>query len=189
MEQDVKRKCIVSGELKDKKDLLRFVSWQGHLVPDFRKKLEGKGIYVTNSKQKLQTASAKGLFRRAAKRQLEEEGQIVEIVESLMLKRGLEFLNLAKKAGSLVIGLDKVLEKLKQDKVEFIVEANDAGDDGRKKIAGLKKNIPVFEFYNTDELDKALDKVNTVHAAFLKGNMANAAHAEFDKIKTFFEEM
>ena len=98
MEQDVTRKCIVSGEVKEKSELLRFVDEQGHLVPDFQKKLKGKGIYVTNSKQMLQKAVEKKLFTKAAKRQLKEESEIVEIVENLMRKRGLDFLNLARKA-------------------------------------------------------------------------------------------
>ena len=189
MEQDVTRKCIVSGEVKEKSELLRFVDEQGHLVPDFQKKLKGKGIYVTNSKQMLQKAVEKKLFTKAAKRQLKEESEIVEIVENLMRKRGLDFLNLARKAGVAISGFEKVSEKLKQNKVAFIMQAKDAGEDGKKKIASLLKDTPIFDnLYAIEELDAALNRINTVHVAFLKSEMATVAYSEFVKIKTFFEE-
>ena len=189
MEQDVLRKCIVSGEVKEKSELLRFVAEQGHLVPDFQKKHKGKGIYVSNSKDVLRIAVEKHLFRRSARRQLKEEDEIVEIVENLMKKRGLDFLNLARKAGVAVSGFEKVCEKLKQNKVAFLLEANDAGADGKKKIAAFLQGIPVFDdLYTTEELDNALNKTNTVHIAFLKSDMAKAAYIEFERIKTFFGE-
>jgi len=189
MEQDAMRKCIVSGEIKDKSELLRFVVEQGHLVPDFQKKLKGKGIYVSNSKQVLQEAVNKHLFRKAAKRQLAEEDVIVEIVENLMKKRGFDFLNLARKAGAAVIGFEKVCEKLKQGKVAFLLQAKDAGADGKKKTEALAHDVPVFdELYTIEELDEALCRTNTVHIAFLKGDMSNVAYSEFKRIKTFFEE-
>ena len=189
MEQDVMRKCIVSGDTKDKSELLRFVAEQGHLVPDFQKKLKGKGIYVSNSKQMLQKAADKHLFRKAAKRQLAEEEIIVEIVENLMRKRGLDFLNLARKAGVAVVGFEKVCEKLKQNKVAFLLQAKDSGADGKKKIAALLHDVPSFdELYTIEELDEALCRTNTVHIAFLKSDMASVAYSEFEKIKTFFEE-
>jgi len=189
MEQDVLRKCIACGEVKTKSELLRFVAEQGHLVPDFNKKLKGKGIYVSNSRQMLQNAAGKHLFRKVAKRQLKEEDEIVEIVENLMEKRGLDFLNLARKAGAIVSGFEKVSEKLKQGKVAFLLQAKDAGEDGKKKIAAISKDIPIFDnLYTIEELDKALNKVNTVHIAFLKSEMAAAAYNEFMKISNFFEE-
>lgn len=188
MEQDVSRKCIVSGEAKDKSELLRFVAQGGHLVPDFQKKLKGKGIYVTNSQKMLQTAADKHLFRKAARRQLIEEDEIVNIVVGLMKKRGLDFLNLARKAGVAISGFEKVSEKLKQGKTAFVLEAVDAGADGKKKLASLLGDTPVFDgLYTVDELDTALNKVNTVHVAFLKSEMATKVFAEYKRIKTFFD--
>ena len=189
MERDVLRKCILSGEVKEKSDLLRFVAEGAHLVPDFQKKLKGKGIYISNSKQMLQAAAEKHLFRKAAKRQLIEEDEIAEIVENLLKKRGLDYLNLARKAGVAISGFEKVCEKLKQNKVAFLMQAKDAGEDGKKKMAAILKNIPIFDdLYTTEELDNALNRTNTVHIAFLKSDMAKAAYNELEKIKTFFEE-
>ena len=188
MEQDVSRKCIVSGEVKDKSDLLRFVVLEGHLVPDFQKKLKGKGLYVTNSRKILQTAADKKLFTKAARRNLPEEAQICEITANILRKRGVDFINLARKAGLAVIGFEKVKESLKNKKAEFVVEAADSGADGRKKLSALLENVPVFEFYDVDELDDGLKKVNTAYIAFLKGPISTSALYEFKRIKSFFAE-
>ncbi|NDD10820.1 MAG: DUF448 domain-containing protein, partial [Rhodobacteraceae bacterium] len=46
------RKCIVSGEVKDKSALLRFVvTPDGMLIADVLEKLPGKGIWVTCDKE------------------------------------------------------------------------------------------------------------------------------------------
>lgn len=188
MEHGVERKCIVTGKVVDKDNLLRFVALEGCLVPDFRKKFAGKGIYVTNSRAMLQAASEKKLFSKAVRKNLAGEDKICEIVENMMHNRGLEFLNLARKAGALVFGFEKVREQLVRGNVEFVLEASDAGADGKNKIASLCKNVPVFSFYTIEELDKATNRVNTVHAAFLKGKMAKSALSEYQKAEKFFRD-
>ena len=189
MEQDVLRKCIVTGEIKDKENLLRFVVLDGHLVPDFQKKLGGKGIYVTNSKKILEEAVAKKMFTRVSKKNLQQdESSIVELVDKLMKKRGLNFVNLGRKAGAVVSGFEKVSEKIKKQKADFIIEAKDAGNDGHSKIEALAKGLTVFDnLYSVDELDAALNKTNTVYVAFLKSQISQSAFSEFNKIKTYFE--
>ena len=57
MAKETTRKCIASGEILNKKDLLRFVILEDNtVVPDFKKKLPGKGIYVKNAKSLLEKA-------------------------------------------------------------------------------------------------------------------------------------
>lgn len=63
------RKCIVCGEVKEKELLLRFtLAPDNQVVPDFKKKLPGKGIYVSVSKTALQKAVEKNLFAKAVKK-------------------------------------------------------------------------------------------------------------------------
>lgn len=183
---DVLRKCIVTGDVKEKTDLLRFVVTPELLVvPDLSKKLPGKGIYVTNSRQVLETAVQKNLFAKASKLRAKTDKTLVETVERVLQKRALDAVSLAKKAGILVLGLEKVLEVLKKGKVAFIVEAKDAGDDGKNRIALAAKDLEVFRLFSVEELDKALNKVNTVHAALVKSEMAQMVHKEFDKLAKF----
>ena len=68
MPKDITRKCIVTGEVLDKGQLLRFVKApDGRIVPDFKKKLPGKGVYVVNAKTALEKAIKANLFAKALK--------------------------------------------------------------------------------------------------------------------------
>jgi predicted RNA-binding protein YlxR (DUF448 family) len=179
------RKCIVLGEVGEKDNLLRFTEVDGSVVPDFNKKLFGRGIYVSNSVSALTKAIDKKLFSKAAKKKLNEDKVLISVVENLLKKKGLETVNLAKKAGILITGFEKVKEVLIKNKAAFILEAKDAGDDGHKRVASLAKDLRVFSLYTTEELDKALDKVNTVHVAFKQSKMSETVYKDLDRYEKF----
>lgn len=186
MKVDEERKCIVSGEVMEKEALLRFtVTPDNQVIPDFRKKLPGKGIWVKNSKNALQIAIDKNLFSKASKRNVKISEGLMQIVEELLRKKGLEAISLARKAGVLVTGLDKVSDAVKKGKAAFVLEAKDAGADGHYRVMLLAKDLDVFRTYGIEELDRALDKVNTVHIAFLKSEMAKAVRVEFSRFESF----
>lgn len=179
------RRCIVTGEVMEKEKLLRFtVTPDNMVVPDFKKKLPGKGIWVKNSQRALETAMTKSLFSKVAKKNVKSSG-LAEMVKGILHKKGLDAVSLARKAGILLTGLDKVSDAIKKDKVAFVLEAQDAGADGHNRIMLLAKNLEVFRTYNIEELDKALDKENTVHVAFLKSEMAKMVHNEFLRYENF----
>ena len=57
MKKETTRKCIATGEILEKEKLLRFVVLPDNtVVPDFKKKLNGKGVYVKISKKHLEKA-------------------------------------------------------------------------------------------------------------------------------------
>ena len=171
------RKCIVCGEVKEKELLLRFtLAPDNQVVPDFKKKLPGKGIYVSVSKTALQ---------KAVKKNAKVSAELVQTVENILRKKGLESICLAKKAGDLVTGFEKVGEKIRHGKAAFLLEAADAGADGHQKITALANGLEIFALYSVEELDKALDRVNTVHAALLKGDMAKLVHTDLVRLQRF----
>lgn len=179
------RKCIVCGEALPREELLRFTLTPDNMVvPDFKKRLPGRGIWVKNSKTVLEKAVAKNLFSKVCKKNVKTDA-LVETVENLLRKKGLETISLARKAGILVTGFEKVAETIKKGKAAFLLEAKDAGSDGHGKIVALAKDLEVFRSYRIEELDKALDKVNTVHVAFLKSKMAQTVYDEFEKFENF----
>lgn len=186
MKAEETRKCIVCGEVLPKEDLLRFtLTPDNQIVPDFKKKLPGKGVWVKNSKQALMLAVEKNLFAKAFKKNIKINPELVNMAGSILRKRALDAISLARKAGALVSGFEKVCEAIKKDKVAFIVEANDAGADGHNKIMNLAKNLEVFHTFNIEELDKELDRVNTVHIALLHGQMAHAVQMEISRLENF----
>lgn len=180
------RKCIVSGKPMEKEELLRFTATPDHrIVPDLKKKLPGVGVYVENAKTVLSAAVSKNLFSKALKQNLKTDPLLSEQVEQLLKKHGLNLISLSRKAGVLVTGFEKVCDSIKRDKIAFILEAKDAGGDGHNRILHLAKNLEIFGIYDVEELDAALDKTNTVHVAFAKGEMAKTVYNEFKRIEKF----
>ena len=187
-QEDVLRKCIVSGKVQEKSQLLRFVLTPDlNVIPDFKKKLPGKGIYVKNSKEALLLAIEKNLFSKAAKQKIKVDSSLVEMVEAVLRKKGLESISIARKAGVLVSGLEKVIEVLKKEKVAFVLEAGDAGCDGHNRVMLAAKNLDVFRLYSIEELDTALNKTNTVHIAFKKSDVAKMVYNEFKRLESFLD--
>ena len=188
MTKETVRKCIVSGEVLEKENLLRFtVTPDGQLVPDFKKKLPGKGVYVVCKKNALQDAIQKGLFAKALKSKLKVSSDLPDMVETLLKQQVLNAVSLSRKAGELVIGLDKSCEALKKGKVAFLWEASDCGQDSHKKLAAAAKEIEIFNIFKSEELDKELAKDSTVHLAFLKGHTAKMVREAFVRLISFLD--
>ena len=188
MVKETVRKCIVSGKVLEKDKLLRFTTMpDGLVIPDFKKKLPGKGVYVTNSKKLLTEAVAKGGFSKALKIKTKAGKELIDQVEHLLKRQALDAISLAKKAGVLVFGLDKVLETIKKNKASFLVEASDSGQDGRKRAETAAKDIKIFKIFKSEELDKELAKESTVYLAFCKSKMADMVEEAFEKLASFLE--
>lgn len=184
-DKPIVRKCIVEGVTKPTSELLRFVMIGNTLYPDFNKKLPGKGIYVTNNRISLETALAKKLFNKVTRHNLKIDDDFVNIVENIIKTQALNSLNIARKAGALVAGFEKVKEEIKKNKVEFIIEALDAGKDGKEKIAFLAKSVEIFNLFSIDELDITLNKENTVHIAILKSDTSRMVYNNLKKYENF----
>ena len=188
MEKETNRKCIVTGQIKPKDELLRFVKTpDSRLVPDFNNKLDGRGLYVSISKKALQKALEKNLFIKSIHLHLKIEENFLTIVEQLLYKRGLDSINLARKAGALVTGFEKVKEKILKNKAEFLIEAQDASQDGTQKIKAISKNLDIINAYKTSDLDIALNKENTVHVAVLKSDIAKMVYKNLKRYQTFLD--
>ena len=111
----VERKCILEGVIKPLDELLRFVMIDNTLLPDFNKKLPGKGIYVTNNRSSLEKALEKKLFNKVTRHNLKIDDNFIDIVEKLIKSRALNSINIARKAGILVAGFEKVKEEIQKE--------------------------------------------------------------------------
>lgn len=170
-EKEPERSCIVTREAKPKEALIRFVVGPGEkLVPDLAGKLPGRGIYVSVSRLAVAEAIAKRSFSKAAKTQVHIPDGFLDQLEGLMAKRVAESLSMARKAGQVVTGFEKVEEACKSGKVEALVHAADAGEDGVKKLAFYKG--PTFTNLPRELLSTVLGRENAAHAAVLHGPAA-----------------
>jgi predicted RNA-binding protein YlxR (DUF448 family) len=180
------RKCIVSGEVMEKEQLIRFVNSPDNIIiPDFKNRLGGKGVWVEAKKSILAKAIEKNSFAKALKTKIKVDKTLLEMVEKAYLKKGLDYISFAKKAGVLITGFEKVKEIIIKDKILFLIEAKDSDGDGKSKMLKIASKLPIFELYKTEELDKALNKINTVHIAIRKSEMGNSVYKELNKIELF----
>ena len=172
------RRDIVTGEVMDETRLIRFVPGpEGVVTPDLARKLPGRGLWVASDRTSVETAVKKGLFSRAAKAKVTAPPDLANLVESLLKRRLLSGLGLARRAGDLTSGFEKVSAAVAAGKAAWLIEASDGAADGRRKLMGKTRKqsppTPIFGVFDAEELGLALGAENVIHTAFLAGRAAD----------------
>ena len=164
------RKCIVSGDSQPKGGLIRFVVGpDGAVVPDVAGKLPGRGIYVSARRDALETAVRKKLFAKAARAQVSVPEGLVEMVEGLLVRRVVDSLSLARKAGQAVTGLEKVKEWLVGGKAFALVQASDGS--AREKARLRAPTGGHVTCLTAGEIGLAFGRERAIHAALAAGGL------------------
>lgn len=180
------RRCLVTGESRDRWALLRFVVGPDRrIVPDVDGRLPGRGLWLTPARDIVKTAVAKRLFARAAKQDVIVEEGLDDRVEALLVRRSIEHLGLARRAGQAVAGFTQVEKAVRDGGVAVLVEAADGSPDGRGKLTRLAPEVPVTDQLTAAELGQAFAREHVVHAALLKGRLAESFVAEQVRLAGF----
>lgn len=184
------RRDIVSGEVMDEAALIRFVAGpDGVVVPDLARKLPGRGLWVAANRTAVEAAARKNLFARAAKAKLSTPGDLAIQVEILLKRRLLAGLGLARKAGTLTSGFEKVSQALASQKAAWLIEASDGAADGRRKLWALARKQPpvpgLIGAFSAAELGLALGAENVIHTAFLAGRAADRWAQDVHRLSGF----
>ena len=184
------RRDIVSSEVMDEARLVRFVAGpQGQVVPDLARKLPGRGVWVAATREAVETAAKKGLFARAAKAKLTPPPGLADQVEALLHSRLLAALGLARKAGDLTFGFERVLAAVGQGKAAWLIEASDGAEDGRRKLLAAARRAPtqprLLAMFSSSELGLALGAPNVIHTAFLAGRGAERWTVDVERLAGF----
>ena len=184
------RRDLVSGEVRDEAGLIRFVAGpDGAVVPDLARKLPGRGLWVAADRASVETAAKKGLFSRAAKAKLSASADLADQVEMLLRRRLLSGLGLARRAGDLTSGFEKVSAAITGGKAAWLIEASDGAADGRRKLWGkalkLSPRPGLFGVFSASELGLALGAENVIHTAFLAGRAADRWAQDVHRLSGF----
>jgi predicted RNA-binding protein YlxR (DUF448 family) len=174
--EPTERTCIVTREALPVARLIRFVAGpDGAVVPDLRRRLPGRGVWVTADAGHVATAERKRLFARAFEGPVTAGPDLAAQVERLLLAAATGALSLARKAGSVVAGFGKVETALGRDEVVGLIHAAEAAEDGVSKLAGAARRrfgevkLPVIRCFTGEDLDLAFGRTNVIHAALLAG--------------------
>ena len=184
------RRDIVSGEVRDEAELIRFVAGpDGLVVPDLARKLPGRGLWVAADRASVDAAAKKNLFSRAAKAKLQAPPDLSDQVEMLLKRRLLSALGLARKSGDLTSGFEKVSSAIKGGKAAWMIVASDGAHDGRRKLwAQARKQSPppgLLGVFTAAELGLALGLENVIHTAFLAGRAADRWTQDVKRLSGF----
>ena len=172
------RTCALTRELKPTEEMIRFVVGPaGEVVPDIKRKLHGRGIWITASRAAIEDATKRNVFARGFKRDLRVAWDLAEQTDQLIERAALDALAIAGKADIVISGFTRVEAAMGRDEVLALIHANDAGDHGKRKLdAGRRRQttekspeIVVVDAFNGAQLDLALSRPNVVHAALLAG--------------------
>src|ERR1700738_790113 len=113
------RMCAVTREVRPIDELIRFVvSPQGEVIPDLKRKLPGRGLWVSASHRAVAEAVRRNQFSKGFKRDLRVAPTLVADTEALLVRSVIEALAMAAKAGQAVSGFSKVPGALEQPQGE-----------------------------------------------------------------------
>ncbi|HAU22670.1 MAG TPA: DUF448 domain-containing protein [Erythrobacter sp.] len=187
------RCCILSGEHGSRDQLVRLaISPEDadglcHVLPDVQAKAPGRGAWIGASREELEHSFAKGHLKGALARSFKGANfhlpaNLPDLVEQALRKALTDRLGLEMRAGSIVLGSDRIAEQARQGRLSLLLHAADAGEDGRKKLdqalrvgldeEGSGKRGSILPL-DRAALSVALGRDNVVHLA-----VSNAAAAE-----------
>ncbi len=178
------RRCIASGESGPADRLVRFVlDPQGRVTPDLAGRLPGRGAWLTADRALVERAEKKNLFARAFRQQVPRPEGLADLLEGLLVRRLVEVIGLARKAGQAVTGFEKTRARLTSGAAGALIEASDAAPDGRRKIEAVAGAVPRIDCLDRDELGLAFGRDFAIHAALDAGSFADRALAEARRLE------
>ena len=174
------RMCAVSREVRPLDELIRFVvSPTGEVIPDLKRKLPGRGLWVSASRRSVAEAVRRHQFSKGFKRDVRVAPTLPADTETLLVRSVTEALAMAAKAGQVVSGFGKVEDALNRNETAALIHASDGAADGIRKLDAIVRQrgekrgespvIAVVNVLTSEELDLALGRSNVIHAALLAG--------------------
>ncbi len=188
------RQCALTRALKPVDELIRFVVGPGgEVVPDVKRKLPGRGLWITGTRPAVAEAIKRNVFARGFKRDVRAAADLAATVDRLLENAALDAMAIAGKAGLVASGSAKVEAALRDGNVLALIHASDAADDGTRKLnAALQRNIEpnaremaIVDLFSGGQLDLALNRPNVVHAALLAGPGGETFLARAKRLQSF----
>src|SRR3954451_20852075 len=126
------RLCALTREVKPIDELIRFVAApDGAIVPDLKRRLPGRGVWVTATRSAVNEAVKRNVFARSLKREVRAARDLGAQVERQLESAALDALGIAHKAGRVAIGFARTETALAGvPRVAAILSASDPSSDG-----------------------------------------------------------
>jgi predicted RNA-binding protein YlxR (DUF448 family) len=174
------RMCAVTRAVRPIDELIRFVvAPSGEVIADLKRKLPGRGLWVSASHKAVAEAVRRNQFGKGFRRDVRVAPTLPADTENLMVRGAVEALAMAAKAGQVVAGFAKVEGALQAHQAVALIHATDGAADGIRKLDAILRQktgndgespeFPVIGVLTSEQLDLALGRSNVIHAALLAG--------------------
>jgi hypothetical protein len=190
--QELERMCVATRTVRPVADMIRFVIGpDGEAVPDLKRKLPGRGVWVTATQDALSDAVKRKALARGFKREVRLPADLVVRTGELLERAALDALAMAGKAGLVATGFTRVEAALAREKVVALLHAAEAAADGVRKLdAALRRRlehdpIVTIGILTSAQLDLAFGRPNVVHAALLAGPPSDTFLARLRRLERF----
>src|ERR1700738_3999407 len=140
------RMCAVTRAVRPIGELIRcVVAPSGEVIPDLKRKLPGRGLWVSASRQTVAEAVRRHQFSKGFKREVRVSPALATDTEALLVRSTIDALAMAAKAGQVVSGFGKVEDALRQRQakgsaqgsVQALIHASDGAADGIRKLDAI----------------------------------------------------
>ena len=132
--------CAVTRQVRPIGELIRFVvAPAGEVIPDLKRKLPGRGLWVSASRQTVAEAVRRHQFSKGFKREVRVSLTLSADTEALLVRSVVEALAMAAKPGQVVSGFSKVEGALQQGQVQALIHASDGAADGIRKLDAVAR--------------------------------------------------
>ncbi|NNC38204.1 MAG: RNA-binding protein [Acidimicrobiales bacterium] len=189
------RRDIASGQALESWQMIRIAFGpDGQVVPDFSCKLPGRGAWVASDRASVEKALKIKAFARAAKMNISVPTNLADQIEAGLAQRVLGLLGMAKRAGEIETGFDKVRGAAQGGLLAYRFEASDGSEDGRSKIRVNAKAVakefdeipaPVVGCFSGEELGAVFGREHLVHVGVRKGRVFVALQKELTRLAGF----
>jgi len=189
------RRCVSRNEVRDPREMLRFVKGPENTVfPDVLGKLPGRGVWVSATREDLDTAVKKGGFKRGFKGNVTIPDDLAVQAEAGLRRHTLSLIGMTKKSGKLFIGFDQVMAAARSDALGWRIEASDGAAGARGKIRTLAKAVArevelslprVIGCFDSQEIGAVVGREAIIHCAVPHGRLAKSLGVSARRLSGF----
>jgi uncharacterized protein len=202
------RRCIITRERLPKERMIRFVVGPDRqIVPDLAAKLPGRGIWLSASRDVLQSgdvlesdgAQKDGrqkekqgdgnqrhlarAFARAARGPISVPSDLSVLLQTALVRRISDCLGLARRAGQAVAGYEKAREALKTGRYRLVLQASDGSEAERSRfLSGFGPDLTIIDPLPGEALGRVFGRDYVVHVAIAPGKLAESLVVEAGRL-------
>ena len=182
-----RRRCAVTRRTGPRAGLIRFVvAPDGTLTPDLAETLPGRGLWVTASRDALAAPGLAKAAARSVRKRVSVPDGLPDTVERLLAQRCRATLGLARRAGLVEAGFERVRAAIAEDRTTLLLTARDsAGRDSRelaRRAAAGHRRVRIGAVLDSGELGAAFGRERLVHVSVADGSLAERLYRDLQRL-------